>query len=86
MTAPDSPCTRACLLDAHRRICRGCFRTWGEIAAWRDLGDAEKRTVLGWVAERRQGVAGGGVADEVHVGTPGVGTGLHDAQIGGNGQ
>lgn len=45
MTAPASPCIGLCTLDDASR-CTGCQRTRDEIAAWRDMGDAEKRRVL----------------------------------------
>ena len=60
--APASPCVAECALDLHTGWCRGCARTRAEIAAWRDMGDAEKRGVLERVTERRQGASGGGTA------------------------
>lgn len=85
MTAPASPCVGACGLDDATGLCRGCARTGPEIAAWRTMADADKRGVLGQAAERRQGVRGGVAASGSCHGTPGAGTGLHDAEIGGNG-
>lgn len=45
MNAPASPCVGACGLD-DAGLCRGCARTGEEIAAWRTMGDAERRRVL----------------------------------------
>lgn len=55
MTAPDSPCVGECGLDAHTGWCRGCARTGPEIAAWRDVDDAERRRVLARIAGRDAG-------------------------------
>ena len=85
MNAPASPCVGTCGLDAHTGWCRGCARTGPEIAAWRDAGDAERRRVLERAAGRRAGAPGGVAGAEGHRPTRGVGTGLHGAQIGGNG-
>lgn len=86
MNAPDSPCTGGCGLDAHTGWCRGCARTGPEIAGWPTMADAGKRDVLERAVERRQGASGGGVGAEGHPCIPGARTGLHDVQIGGNGQ
>lgn len=83
--APASPCVGECGLDDATGWCRGCARTGPEIAAWRTMADAEKRGVLERAAGRRRGASGGGVASGAHGGTPGVGTGFHGAEIGGNG-
>lgn len=55
MNAPASPCVGTCGLDAHTGWCRGCGRTAAEIAAWRGMGDAERRRVLARIAGRDAG-------------------------------
>jgi uncharacterized protein len=50
---PASPCTAVCVLDSASAYCRGCFRTIAEIAAWGNLGGAEKRRILGELPARR---------------------------------
>jgi uncharacterized protein len=55
--APPSPCLGICLMDPMTRMCRGCLRTVDEIAAWYDAEPAEKRLILGRLAERRAAIA-----------------------------
>ena len=43
---PTSPCIGVCQLDRATQICRGCGRTIGEIAAWPNLPEAERRAIL----------------------------------------
>ena len=40
-------------MDPAKDVCAGCWRTLDEIARWRDMGDAEKRSVLAAIAVRR---------------------------------
>ena len=40
-----SPCLSVCAMDGATGLCRGCFRTLDEIAAWSTLGDTGKRDV-----------------------------------------
>ena len=54
-TEPGSPCTAVCLLDSDTGLCRGCFRTLAEIAAWASLARAEKQRILGELPTRRAG-------------------------------
>lgn len=44
MSVP-SPCIQVCAMDDHRQLCKGCWRTLDEIAAWSALGNAEKLLV-----------------------------------------
>jgi len=48
-----SPCTGVCVMDSTRRLCFGCLRTLGEIAAWGALTNDEKRQVLEQLRARR---------------------------------
>ncbi|HEX6841302.1 MAG TPA: DUF1289 domain-containing protein [Stellaceae bacterium] len=54
---PDSPCTAVCLLDSDTGLCRGCFRSLAEIAAWSSLDRAEKQRILGELPARRADAA-----------------------------
>ena len=45
MEVPRSPCVNVCRLDTSD-VCVGCRRTRAEIAAWRDMSDAQRRQVL----------------------------------------
>ncbi len=47
-----SPCVSVCRMDSASGYCEGCFRTLDEIAAWSRLGDADKRNVWRFIAER----------------------------------
>ena len=48
-----SPCTKVCEMDAGTGLCRGCFRTLDEIAAWGGLDAEGKRNVLATLSARR---------------------------------
>lgn len=50
---PGSPCTAVCVLDSDTGLCRGCFRSLAEIAAWSTLDPAEKQRVIGELPARR---------------------------------
>ena len=47
-----SPCVSVCVMDADSGLCKGCWRTLDEIAAWSTLPDAGKRTVWARIAQR----------------------------------
>ena len=49
----ESPCVEVCRMDPAKEVCAGCWRTLDEIARWRDMSDAERRSVLAAVATRR---------------------------------
>ena len=40
-----SPCVSVCVMDPHKQVCEGCFRTLDEIASWSRLPDQAKRQV-----------------------------------------
>jgi predicted Fe-S protein YdhL (DUF1289 family) len=48
-----SPCVSICQMDTRTGYCSGCLRTIDEIAGWSRYSDADKRTVLARIAERR---------------------------------
>ena len=49
-----SPCVSVCVIDPESGCCLGCYRTLDEIAAWIDLGSAERLAVWDRIAERRK--------------------------------
>lgn len=53
----DSPCTRICVVDAERGLCRGCHRTLAEISCWVNYSRAEKLAVLENVGQRKAAAA-----------------------------
>ena len=52
-----SPCVSICEMDAKTGLCRGCFRTLDEIAAWSVLDDDARRAVMAALPARRARVA-----------------------------
>ncbi|MEJ2173953.1 MAG: DUF1289 domain-containing protein [bacterium] len=54
MSAVASPCVNVCVMDDASGLCRGCHRTLDEIARWSVMDDAEKRVVIGLLAERKK--------------------------------
>ena len=48
----DSPCKDICQIDDAGGLCIGCGRTLAEIAGWRDMTDAERRTIMTGLAQR----------------------------------
>ena len=57
MNAIASPCTRICVVDAERGLCRGCHRTLAEISCWVNYSRAEKLAVLENVGQRKTAAA-----------------------------
>jgi predicted Fe-S protein YdhL (DUF1289 family) len=49
---PSSPCLNICSLD-DRSVCRGCFRTLDEIAAWTKMTAAERWETVAKADARR---------------------------------
>jgi predicted Fe-S protein YdhL (DUF1289 family) len=41
-----SPCIGVCRLDPATQVCAGCGRTIGEIVAWPDLPESERRAIV----------------------------------------
>lgn len=48
-----SPCINICHMSADTGWCEGCQRTIEEISRWSRSDDADRRTILAAVAERR---------------------------------
>ncbi|MCC6941500.1 MAG: DUF1289 domain-containing protein [Novosphingobium sp.] len=53
MADPPSPCNKVCTIHPVTKICRGCARTLGEIAAWGGASTVEKRAILAQIAQRQ---------------------------------
>ena len=49
----QSPCIENCTLN-DEKICKGCFRTLGEIAQWQQIDDKMRRDVLLKAESRRK--------------------------------
>ena len=49
---PSSPCLNICTLD-ERGVCRGCYRTLDEIAAWMRMNPAEQWATVDRAEARR---------------------------------
>jgi predicted Fe-S protein YdhL (DUF1289 family) len=48
-----SPCVSICEMSPDTGLCRGCFRTLDEIAAWSVLDAATKRAIVDALPARR---------------------------------
>ena len=48
-----SPCSRICVVDEARDICRGCYRTLDEISKWAGYTRAQKLALLDDLAQRK---------------------------------
>lgn len=53
-----SPCISVCRLDEASGMCLGCYRTRGEIAAWRSMDADEQRDLLDRLRDRRAAATG----------------------------
>jgi hypothetical protein len=49
----DSPCIKICEIDQVSRVCRGCFRSLNEIAAWASISDRDRRRIMAELPARR---------------------------------
>lgn len=58
----ETPCIRACVLQAQLRLCIGCGRSLGEIEAWTALSNHERKQIMAQLPLRLQAVGGAGVA------------------------
>lgn len=47
-----TPCIDICVIHRREGICIGCFRTSDEIAAWRDMTDAERDALMAELPSR----------------------------------
>jgi uncharacterized protein len=57
-TPVASPCISVCVVDPRGSgVCVGCGRTLDEIAAWIDLGNAQRRAVLAQLPKRLAALA-----------------------------
>lgn len=53
VTAIESPCIKVCIIEPGTGLCQGCGRTLHEIAAWGSMSGAERRRIMGELADRR---------------------------------
>jgi uncharacterized protein len=49
----QSPCVSVCRMSPATGLCMGCLRTLGEIAAWGQASDDDKRAVWAQIEVRR---------------------------------
>jgi predicted Fe-S protein YdhL (DUF1289 family) len=49
---PSSPCVKICIVDPISALCIGCGRTLAEIAAWPQMGEAERAAVMAGLEAR----------------------------------
>lgn len=54
----QSPCVGVCMIDDASGLCEGCFRKLEEIQGWRDLDNAQKRTIAEEASQREAAVFG----------------------------
>ncbi len=52
VTEVESPCRNMCEIDARSGLCRGCFRTLAEIAAWPGMTSEARRVLTERLAAR----------------------------------
>ena len=53
-----SPCISVCQMDPSDGVCLGCYRTRGEIASWRSMGETDQLKLLDILSERRAAATG----------------------------
>ncbi|HML44251.1 MAG: DUF1289 domain-containing protein [Hyphomicrobium zavarzinii] len=54
----DSPCIKVCVINPKDGLCDGCLRSRHEIARWSSYSDAERRTIMQALKQRRANVNG----------------------------
>jgi predicted Fe-S protein YdhL (DUF1289 family) len=47
-----TPCRKICVLDQASGLCRGCGRNGYEIAAWLNMSNSERASVMALLPER----------------------------------
>ena len=55
----NSPCTKVCVMDPQRELCKGCYRSLDEIARWGGMTDSERERILSELPAREN--EGGGL-------------------------
>ncbi len=48
-----SPCISVCAIHEYTGFCKGCYRTFEEIAEWDYLNDTRKREILTELEKRK---------------------------------
>jgi uncharacterized protein len=54
MSAVSSPCIKICTIDKALQLCTGCGRTLAEIAAWGNLSEVERQSIMANLSQRLQ--------------------------------
>lgn len=49
----QSPCIGVCTIDDSNALCQGCFRTLKEIQDWWDFSNAQKKTIMEEIKQRK---------------------------------
>lgn len=49
----ESPCVKVCVIHRESKLCIGCYRTNGEIAAWARMGREERLAIMGELDGRK---------------------------------
>ena len=54
----ETPCIDICTIDEANRLCKGCYRTIDEIAAWASMTAEQRRAIMAILPQRNpaQGV------------------------------
>ena len=48
-----TPCVKVCVVDGESGLCLGCYRTLHEVAAWAQLTEAARETIMAELPSRR---------------------------------
>ena len=51
-SALSTPCIKVCVVDPVSALCIGCGRTTAEIAGWAAMNEAERKRIMGLLADR----------------------------------
>jgi hypothetical protein len=47
-----SPCAKVCVMDPESGLCRGCWRTLEEIAAWGSMSEEQRERIMSELPSR----------------------------------
>ena len=48
----ETPCTDICTIDEANGLCKGCYRTIDEIAAWASMTAEQRRAIMAILPQR----------------------------------
>ncbi|MBY6165624.1 DUF1289 domain-containing protein [Pseudooceanicola nitratireducens] len=54
---PNSPCVKICVIHPEAKLCVGCLRSIGEIAAWGRMSAEERQALLDALPARQPQIA-----------------------------